>query len=289
MENVVLKKKILILGSTGMLGHVLYRTLQAKSNFELFDISFRKKLNDSSIICDVRNVLDLEKKITKIEPSVIINCIGILLRSSKIDPSNTIFINSYLPHRLKNIADKINARIIQVSTDCVFNGNKGFYSEIDIPDARDIYGRSKYLGELDNNRDLTIRTSIIGPELKKNGQGLFSWFLSQKKEIYGYNNVFWGGVTTIILSKAIEKFIQNDNIVGIKHLTNGKKISKYNLLKLFLDFFPKENFKLKKINVDKSDKSLISVRNDDLILVPDYSTMIKEMRDFIKIKGKDFY
>ena len=129
-----------------MLGHVLYRTLQVKTNFELFDISFRKKLNSSSIICDVRNVLDLEKKITKIEPNVIINCIGILLRSSKIDPANTIFINSYFPHRLKNIADKINARIIQISTDCVFNGNKGFYSEIYIPDARDIYGRSKYLG-----------------------------------------------------------------------------------------------------------------------------------------------
>ena len=113
------------------------------------------------------------------------------MRSSKIDPSNTIFINSYFIHRLKNIADKINARIIQVSTDCVFNGNKGFYSEIDIPDARDIYGRSKYLGELDNKRDLTIRTSIIGPELKRTARSFLLVFES-KKEIYGYNNVFWG-------------------------------------------------------------------------------------------------
>ncbi len=281
MEALIPKKKILILGSTGMLGHVLYGVLQKESNIELHDISYRTKLTNKTIICDVSNIEVLEKEIEEISPDVIINCVGILLINSNINPANTIFINSYLPNKLKDIADKINARVIQISTDCVFNGKKGLYCEKDLPDAIDLYGRSKMLGELVNKRDLTIRTSIVGPELKKEGQGLFNWYLNQNQKIYGYSNVFWGGVTTITLSKSILYCIANPKITGLRHLTNGEKISKYDLLCLFLKVFPKKNLIIEKIEVDASDKSLWSENLNEMIKVPSYFDMIKEMKTFI--------
>jgi dTDP-4-dehydrorhamnose reductase len=281
MEALIPKKKILILGSTGMLGHVLYSVLQKESNIELYDIAYRTKLTNKTIICDVLDIEVLEKEIVEISPDVIINCVGILLKNSKINPANTIFINSYLPNKLKDIADKINARVIQISTDCVFNGKKGLYSEKDLPNAKDLYGRSKMLGELINERDLTIRTSIIGPELKTEGQGLFNWYLNQNLKIYGYSNVFWGGVTTITLSKSILYCIGNPRITGLKHLTNGIKISKYDLLCLFLKFFPKKNLIIEKIEVENSDKSLWSENLNEIIKVPSYIEMIEEMKTFI--------
>ena len=143
MEAVIPRKRVLILGSTGMLGHVIYNVLQNQSNIELFDMSFRTKLTKKSIICDVAKVDILEEQIKKINPVVIVNCVGVLLKNSKINPANTIFINSYLPHKLRDIAVKINARVIQISTDCVFNGNRGHNSENTLPNASDIYGRSK--------------------------------------------------------------------------------------------------------------------------------------------------
>ena len=288
MEIITPKKRVIILGSTGMLGHVLHFVLENEFDFELFDISYRKKLTNNSIICDVNNINDLDKKIEKIKPDVIVNCIGILIKRSKIDSANTIYINSYLPHRLKQIADKIGARVIQISTDCVFSGKKGYYSENHIPDSTDIYGRSKALGELINDRDLTIRTSIVGPEIKNDGEGLLDWFLKQEGKINGYSNVFWGGVTTITLSKAIVKFIHNPQIVGLLHLTNGKKISKYDLLSLFFQFFPKNNLEIKKTEAKYSDKSLISEKGRSLFLVPSYIEMIKEMRDHM-IQNKNIY
>ena len=288
MEIITPKKRVIILGSTGMLGHVLHFVLENEFDFELFDISYRKKLTNNSIICDVNNINDLDKKIEKIKPDVIVNCIGILMKGSKIDSANTIYINSYLPHRLKQIADKIGGRVIQISTDCVFSGKKGYYSENHIPDSTDIYGRSKTLGELINDRDLTIRTSIVGPEIKNDGEGLLDWFLKQEGKINGYSNVFWGGVTTITLSKAIVKFIYNPQIVGLLHLTNGKKISKYDLLSLFFQFFPKNNLEINKTQAKPSDKSLISEKGHSLFLVPSYIEMIKEMRDHM-IQNKNIY
>lgn len=288
MEIITPKKRVIILGSTGMLGHVLHFVLGNEFDFELFDISYRKKLTNNSIICDVNYINDLDKKIEKIKPDVIVNCIGILIKQSKIDSANTIYINSYLPHHLKQIADKIGGRVIQISTDCVFSGKKGYYSENHIPDSTDIYGRSKALGELINDRDLTIRTSIVGPEIKNDGEGLLDWFLKQEGKINGYSNVFWGGVTTITLSKAIVKFIHNPQIVGLLHLTNGEKISKYDLLSLFFQFFPKNNLEIKKTEAKYSDKSLISEKGHSLFLVPSYIEMIKEMRDHM-IQNKNIY
>lgn len=265
-----------------MLGHVLYKILEESKKFDLFDISYRNKLNSNSIICDVTNSNDLEKIIFELKPDFIINCIGILLKNSKIDSSNTIYLNAFLPHKLKNISDKVGSRIIQISTDCVFDGIKGFYNENDTPNAIDLYGISKSLGELNNNRDLTIRTSIIGPELKQNGEGLLHWLFNQKGDIYGYKNVFWSGVTTLQLSRAIVFAIENE-IDGLWNLTNGIKTSKYDLIENIINVF-----ELNKINLIEdfekiSNKTLVSLKGIDY-KVPSYNEMINELKIFYNEK-----
>jgi dTDP-4-dehydrorhamnose reductase len=287
MEKVGLKKA-LILGSSGMLGHVLFNILKKSKKFELFDISYRNKLNSNTIICDVTKTIELEKIIHGIKPNIIINCVGVLLNRSEINPANTILINSYLPHFLKNICKGINCKIIQISTDCIFSGSKGQYDENDIPDAIDLYGRSKMLGEIINKNDLTIRTSIIGPELKKEGAGLFEWFKRQRGDINGFSNVYWGGVTTIVLAKKILNCII-ENKTGLYHLTNGSKISKYSLLCLISEFFPSKNLKIKEKEVKWSDKSLKSTKKDFNRDVPSYREMIEEMKNFIEINKNDYH
>ena len=286
MEAVIPRKRVLIIGSTGMLGHVLYNVLQNQPDIELFDMSYRTKLTKKSIICDVTKFDVLEKKINEIRPVVIINCVGILLKDSKINPANTIFINSYFPHKLRNIAIKVNARVIQISTDCVFNGIKGLNSETALPNASDIYGRSKSLGELNNNFDLTIRTSIIGPELKHNGEGLLHWLFNQNGNIYGFQNVFWSGVTSLELSKAI-LFSINHEINGLWNFTNGTQISKYDLIEKVINIFQLKNINLKQENQKSSNKTLISIRQIEF-KVNSYDKMIKELKSFYE-ENKHIY
>ena len=270
-----------------MLGHVLFFHLKESNRFDIFDVSFRKPLNPNSILCDVTKDKDLEKIILNKNPRIITNWIGVLLKQANKSQANTIFLNAYFPHKLSEIAKKIDARLIHISTDCVFDGEKGFYSEYDIPNPVDLYGRSKLLGEITYDNHLTLRTSIIGPEIKTDGNGLFHWFMLQKSIIQGFSNVYWGGVTTIQLAKVIEKSIDLE-LKGLFHVTNGTRISKYDLLQLL-----NLNFKSKKLDiieyVDKvSDKSLISNFNffDDLIL--SYDDMIIEMKKFIE-KNKYYY
>ena len=146
MEEV--NKKILILGSSGMLGHMLYNYIKNNSKYELYDISYRNKINKSTKILDVNNLGELSKYIEKIRPDFIINCIGILIGGSKNNPSNAIFINSFFPHYLSKLSFKYEYKLIHISTDCVFSGSTGSYEENDFRDADDIYGRSKALGNL---------------------------------------------------------------------------------------------------------------------------------------------
>ena len=278
----------MIIGSTGMLGHQVLDYFLERADFEIFDIVYRNKRRDQSIICDVTDFSKLKELILDISPDFIINCVGILIKGSKTSPSNAIKINSFLPHFLVDIAEAIGARVIHVSTDCVFSGKEGRYVESSFRDADDIYGRSKALGEITANNHLTIRTSIIGPELKENGEGLVHWFLTNnEKMVNGYSNVFWGGVTTYELAKAIY-FSVCGELNGIWNLTNSKSISKINLLKLF-NARVTPTFK-KVINQDNSkisNKSLISERSIGY-QVPGYSQMISEMFERMKINHEDY-
>ena len=229
-------KKVLILGSSGMLGHVVYLFLKSLNKYNIVDLTFRTKLTKDSVALNVRNEKYFKEFIKKENPDIIINCIGVLINGSKSDISNAIYINSFLPHFISAIAREISSKLIHISTDCVFSGKLGGYNENDICDAQDIYGRSKALGEVVNNIDLTLRTSIIGFEIKQNGEGLIDWYMNQNESIYGYSKVFWGGVTTLELAKNIHYAIDRD-LKGLIHVTNQESISKYDLINLFNKYF----------------------------------------------------
>src|SRR5690554_4361861 len=285
MEEV--RKRILILGSTGMLGHVFYHTVKENNNYEIVDVAFRNKLNDGTIICDVTDKHKLAKVIKEANPDYIVNCIGILIKGSTNNPANAIYINSYLPHYLNSLAKENEAKLIHVSTDCVFSGSKGGYTESDFRDADDVYGRSKGLGELFGKDSLTIRTSIIGPEIKAAGEGLLHWFLKQEGTINGYTQAFWGGVTTLELSSAILAAL-NQNISGLVHLTNGVAISKFEMLQLFKKEFNRENLNIEPLDNKKVDKSLKSERSDFNYTVPSYAQMFQKMHENMQ-ENKDVY
>ena len=268
--------KILVLGSTGMLGHMVCRTLSEMGVYELFDLSFSHKLNPGTIICDVQDTVELDKIIHKIKPDYIINCVGVLIQKSNQNKERAIFINAYFPHYLQRLSEQLNFKLIHISTDCVFDGEKGGYSENSLVNAHDTYGKTKALGEFNNQKHLCIRTSIIGPEIKKNGQGLIHWLFNQKGVIYGFKNTFWGGVTTLELSKAIHFSIQNQ-ITGLWNLTNGESISKYSLLEKIINEFSLKEITLLSSSKKLSNKSLTSIRGINY-KVPSYDQMLMEMK-----------
>jgi dTDP-4-dehydrorhamnose reductase len=279
-------KKVLVLGSTGMLGHQVFFNLEKSKEFEVFDLSFRNKLREETILCDITDFGKLEGIIREVKPDVIINCIGILIKGSSENPKNSVLINAYFPHWLVGVADEINAKVIHISTDCVFSGKKGSYVESDVRDADDVYGKGKGLGEIFSGNHLTLRTSIIGPEIKKNGEGLFHWFMQQKREVNGFTQAFWGGVTTTELSRIIRKAIIED-LRGLYHVTNGKPISKFDLLTLFNDVFGKGVI-VNAVEGKRVDKSLKTEKNDVDFDVPSYEVMIEDMKEFM-INNKPLY
>ncbi|MGM1056992.1 MAG: dTDP-4-dehydrorhamnose reductase family protein [Bacteroidota bacterium] len=274
-------KKVLILGSTGMLGHQVYYHFKEEGNFEVVNVSYRYKLTPETIILDLNNKFELEKLLKEQKPDFVINCVGVLIKGAKNNPANAIYLNSYLPHLLAEISDEINAKLIHISTDCVFSGEKGGYKETDEKDGKDIYAKTKALGEVENTDHLTIRTSIIGPELKKNGEGLFHWFMQQQGEISGYTKAFWSGITTVELAKVIHQAIQQ-NIAGLIIVAGENKIDKYSLLTLFNKIFRNNSITINKNSSYKVDKSMNSIRTDFDYRVPSYKDMVIEMKNWIE-------
>ncbi len=229
-----------------MLGHKLVQILQKR--FDIWTtlrkdssdfISFRI-INSERIIngIKVENFDVVQRMLDVFKPDVIINAVGIIkqLPTSK-EVVETLKINSIFPHQLAQIAQASGARLITISTDCVFNGRKGNYTEKDISDAEDLYGRSKNLGEVSAPGCLTLRTSIIGRELQTS-HSLVEWFLSNRgKKVKGYTEAIYSGFPTIILADIITDLIENHkNLQGLYHVSS-ETISKFDLLCLLKDFY----------------------------------------------------
>jgi dTDP-4-dehydrorhamnose reductase len=274
-------KKILIVGSNGMAGHVIKRILINSEKFNVFDIARNNEYGDVSYKMDISDFGKLDNIFLELRPDYVINCIGILNSNAEQHPAKSILINSYLPHYLAEKCDNVNAKLIHISSDCVFSGMSGSYKETDIKDGIGFYAQSKALGEVNYGKHLTIRTSIVGPELKANGIGLLHWFLNQKDEIRGYTNALWSGVTTIQLAKSILLILVENDIFGIVHLTNNEKISKYDLLMNFKNLFERNSLIIIPYEEYKVDKSVLNTRLDFNPLVPSYNQMLKELKEWI--------
>jgi dTDP-4-dehydrorhamnose reductase len=275
-----LKDKVLVLGSAGLIGHQVYNYLKDSDNYELHNISYQNKIQDDTVLLDARNEQVFIDKITSISPKYIVNCIGILIDGSNADPENSIFLNSYMPHRLTRLADKINAKLIHISTDCVFSGDKKEpYIETDEKDGRGVYAKTKGLGEIISDKHLTLRTSVVGPELKNDGEELFHWFMGQSGEIPGYTKAIWSGVTTTELAKA-GKWSIDHHITGLYHVTNNSSISKYDLLQLFQKY-TKKDINIKPFSGKDVNKIFIDTRLLMDYEIPSYDQMISDMVSLI--------
>lgn len=237
-----MKRKILILGGTGMLGHALFLQLSNNENLDVYATSRISKgpstwfplplEKNIRYDVDADNFDTVIRALASIQPNVVINCVGLIKQlPMSNDPLTAITVNSLLPHRISLICRTSGARMIHISTDCVFDGKTGNYKESDPSNADDLYGRSKYLGEVEYPHCVTLRTSIIGHELKGK-MGLVEWFLSQKGFVRGFTKAMYSGFPTIELARIINDYIlPNEDLKGIYHVSS-EPISKYNLLEL---------------------------------------------------------
>ncbi|MGL5413905.1 dTDP-4-dehydrorhamnose reductase family protein [Cetobacterium sp.] len=280
--------RILIVGSKGMAGHIIKDYLLSKK-YDVYS-TFRKgegkeELKEKEYYLDVFDKESLNKILEEVKPKFLINCVGILNQFAEENPDIAIYVNGYFPHYLDRLSQKYGYKLIHITTDCVFSGKKGDYTENDFRDAESYYGRSKAIGEINNNRTLTFRTSIIGPDINENGIGLFNWFMKQNGEVKGYSNVVWTGVTTLELAKAIEASF-SQNIVGLHHLVNNEKISKYELLKLFRKYMNKNDVEIVEYKDYFSDKSLVRTNFEFNYQIKSYEDMVNEISNWIEKKIK---
>jgi dTDP-4-dehydrorhamnose reductase len=273
--------RILVLGGNGMAGHIILNYLHGNLTNDLY-YTLRSPSKDArAVTLDLTDDKSTYNCLSTIKPDIVINAAGILNNDAAERLKESIYINSLLPHKLANYGDQLGFKLIHISTDCVFSGLKGSYVEEDFKDGTSIYAITKNLGEIIDPKHVTIRTSIIGPELRKQGIGLFHWFMKQSGTIQGYQEVFWNGVTTIELTKAIIWIIQNQ-LSGLVHLTGKNRISKYDLLLLFKEVFKKENIEITPNCIEKSDKTLVNTRNDFSFVVQDYQSMMIELKQWIE-------
>lgn len=273
--------KILVLGASGMAGHTIavYFLEQghAVTTFTRTPFPFGR-----NFCGDLANPALLRLMLEEGEYDVVINCVGMLNSACDREPAKAIYVNSYLPHLLDELVRRqSSAKLIHMSTDCVFSGQSAPYTEDSFPDGTTLYDRSKALGELNNDRSLTFRNSIIGPDMKADGIGLFNWFMKQNSAMQGYTEAIWTGVTTLTLAKAMEQAIE-ENLTGLYHLVHGESISKYELLKLFNKHFKQNSLSITGSTAVKADKTLINRRTDFTFKVPDYEAMIVDMKQWIQ-------
>ena len=240
--------KVLVLGSNGLIGSTILRVLAEDSNLQVRGTIRSPHLKSffpselSNLLISNINLLHTDTLLNLMnseKPDVVINAAGLTKHLPGSDDAlQALPMNAMLPHRLVEVCNLINARLVHISTDCVFKGDRGMYSELDIPDAPDLYGRSKALGEIDNEHHITIRTSTIGHELNT-GYGLLNWFLAQGESCKGYRKAVFSGLPTVVLAEVLRDYVINNNsLVGLFNLA-ANPINKYDLLNLIAEVYNK--------------------------------------------------
>ena len=271
--------KFLVVGCNGMAGHLISLYLSEQGH-EVLGFAREKSKLVNSIAGDVRDAGLIEKIILDGGFDFVVNCVGKLNQFAEEYKAQAVYVNAYFPHFLAEITKNLSTRIIHMSTDCVFSGKRGDYVENDFCDGETFYDRSKALGELIDDKNITLRNSIVGPDINVKGIGLFNWFMNQTGTIKGYTKAIWTGQTTLQLAKTIEK-IATTKAFGLFNMVPNFSISKYDLLRLFNRYLRNDAVIINPIDGLAADKSLRRTRFDVDIIIPDYETMVSEMAQWI--------
>ncbi len=263
-----------------MAGHLISLYFREQGHEVVGFARQQSALLDTTVVGDASDFPLIQKTIEEGSFDAVINCIGLLNQFAEDNKAMAVLLNGYLPHWLTEITKDTTTRIIHMSTDCVFAGNDGPYYEDSFPNGATFYDRSKAIGEINTNKDLTFRNSIVGPDIKPSGIGLFNWFMKQEGEIGGFTGAIWTGVTTYTLAKAMEQALK-ENLTGLYNLVNNESINKYDLLGLFNKYFRGGEVKINPNDKLQLDKSLRRKRKDFSFVVPSYEQQVKEMREWV--------
>ena len=282
--------KILLLGGYGMAGHMVASYLKTGTDADVVVAVRSRSVSNRTLKAldglqvrelDVRSFEAVEDLVRACGPDIIVNAVGILNHHAEDRPLDAYRVNGLLPHWLRHLGDRYGARLVHISSDCVFSGERGRYAETDEPDGTTVYARSKALGEVRDRSHVTIRTSIIGPDDKPSGIGLMKWFLSCEGEVRGYRSVLWNGVTTLELAKAIAWLIRRPEVGGLVHLTAPETVSKHELLLLMQERFDKRNVTVVPADEPVIDRTLAATRSDFDYRPPRYAEMLEELHGWM--------
>lgn len=270
-----------------MAGHIISIYLKENGHYVIGYAREESRFVDT-IIGDAADFDLLKETVLSGNYDSVINCVGILNQFAETDHARAVLLNGYLPHYLAEITKDSDTQIIHMSTDCVFSGKTGGYTEDSIPDGTLFYDRSKAIGELNDNKNITLRNSIIGPDIKEEGIGLLNWFMMQNGSVNGFTGAIWTGQTTLQLAKTMEEAAKR-RASGLYNTVPSKSINKYELLTLFNMYIRKNPIEIIPVEKFIADKSLIRTRFDGFnYQIPGYETMIKELGDWMRFH-KELY
>lgn len=278
--------RFFICGCNGMAGHTISLYLQEQGH-EVYGFDLHESKYINSFAGNAFDTETIAKVIKEGNYDTVINCIGVLNQFAEQNHALAAFLNSYFPHFLAKTTEGTDTQVIHMSTDCVFSGKKGSYAENDFQDGETFYDRSKALGELNDEKNITLRNSIVGPDINPNGIGLLNWFLHQEGEINGYTKSIWTGQTTLQLAKTMEQAAK-EKAHGLVNTVPDHGISKYELCKLFNHYFRNDAITIHPVDGVNADKSLKRTNFEFSYLIPDYEQMVAELAEWVK-KHRDMY
>lgn len=273
--------RLLVLGANGMAGRMISTYFLEKDNdvtgFDRTPVTHCTR----GVEGDAQNKDMLAALIASEDYDAVINCIGLLNQFAEENHALAVYLNSYLPHFLADLTKNSRTRVLHMSTDCVFSGKRGCYTEKDLRDGETFYDRSKALGELEDNKNLTLRGSIVGPDCNPKGIGLLNWFMQQEGTVRGFTKAMWTGQTTLQVAKTMEAALK-EGATGLINTVPDASISKYDMLKLFNHYMRNDEVEIQPFDDFVADKSLLRTNFSFAYRIPNYETMIAELADWMR-------
>lgn len=279
--------RFLVLGCSGMAGHTISIYLRGRGH-SVAGLSRRGvPFLEEQVVGDVRDEALLAEVLSEGDFDVAVNCVGVLNQFAERDPEGAAYLNGELPHVLARLTEGTRTRVFHMSTDCVFAGNTGPYTEGSVPDGGTVYDRTKAVGELRDGKNLTFRCSIVGPDTDPDGIGLLNWFMAQEGPVRGYENAIWTGLTTLELAKAME-CAAGERVSGLVNMVPPESVSKCDLLRLFNETLRGGSVEIVPDSSVRRDKTLVRTNFESKFRPRGYTEQIAEMAGWVR-EYKELY